>query len=73
VETELQLGDHSEWIRVERDPALCELHNGDVAIFCGWLNFRKKSCVLVSHIDLLPVLVQDLFLFRVRPNTIFEY
>jgi hypothetical protein len=27
----------------------------------------------VSHIDLLLVLVQDLFLFRVRPNPRFEY
>jgi hypothetical protein len=26
VETELDLGDHSEWIMVERDPSLCELH-----------------------------------------------
>jgi hypothetical protein len=32
VETELVLGDHSEWIRVERDPALCVLHNGDVGM-----------------------------------------
>jgi hypothetical protein len=28
VETELDLGDHSEWIMVERELALCELHNG---------------------------------------------
>jgi hypothetical protein len=35
VETELDLGDRSEWIRVERDPALCELHNGHVGILCG--------------------------------------
>jgi hypothetical protein len=63
VETKLDLGDRSEWIRVERDPALCELHNEDVGILCGWPYFGKKSCV--SHIDLLPVLVQDLFLFRV--------
>jgi hypothetical protein len=72
VKTELDLGDHSEWIRVERDPALCELHIGDVSILCGWLNFAKKSCVLISHIDLLPLLVQELFLFRVRPNPRFE-
>jgi hypothetical protein len=73
VKTELDLGDHSEWIRVERDPALCELHIGDVSILCGWPNFGKKSCVLISHIDLLPLLVQELFLFRVRPNPRFEY
>jgi hypothetical protein len=30
VETELDLGDRSERIRVERDPPLCELLNGDV-------------------------------------------
>jgi hypothetical protein len=50
VETELDLGDHSEWIRVERDPTLCELYNGDIGILCGWPNFRKKSCVFVSLI-----------------------
>jgi hypothetical protein len=27
VETEVDLGDHSEWIRVEKDSDLCELHN----------------------------------------------
>jgi hypothetical protein len=35
METELDLGDRSEWIRVERDLALCELYNGDVGILCG--------------------------------------
>jgi hypothetical protein len=62
VKTKLDLGDRLEWIMVERDPALCELHNGAIGILCGWLNFRKKSCV--SHIDLLPVLIQVLFLLR---------
>jgi hypothetical protein len=60
VETELNLGDHSEWIRVERDPTLCELHNGDIGILCGWLNFGKKSCVLASLI-----LIYFLFLFKI--------
>jgi hypothetical protein len=60
VETKLDLGDRSEWIRVERDPALCELHNGDIGILCGWSNFRKKSCVLVSLI-----LIYFLFLFKI--------
>jgi hypothetical protein len=60
VEAELDLGDHSEWIRVERDLALCELHNGDVGIICGWLNFGKKSCVLVCLI-----LIYFLFLFKI--------
>jgi hypothetical protein len=50
VETKLDLSDHSEWIRVERDPTLCELHNGDVGILCGWSNFGKKSCAFVSLI-----------------------
>jgi hypothetical protein len=68
VETELDLGNRSEWIRVERDPTLYELHNGDVCILYGWLNFGKKSCVLVSLI-----LIYFLFLFRVRPNPRFEY
>jgi hypothetical protein len=45
MEAELDLGDRSERIRVERDLALCELLNRDVGILCGWLNFRNKSCV----------------------------
>jgi hypothetical protein len=60
VETELDLGDRSEWIRVKRDSALCELHNGDIDILCGWLNFRKKSCVLVPLI-----LIYFMFLFKI--------
>jgi hypothetical protein len=60
VESKLDLDDRSEWIRVERDPALCELHNGDVGILCGWPNFGKKSCVLVSLI-----LIYFLFLFKI--------
>jgi hypothetical protein len=35
VEIKLDLGNRSEWIRVERDPALCELHDRDVGILCG--------------------------------------
>jgi hypothetical protein len=68
VETELDLGDHSKWIRIERDPALCELHNGDVGILCGWLNFGKKFCIFVSLI-----LIYFMFLFKIRPNPKFEY
>jgi hypothetical protein len=60
VETELDLGDRSEWIRVERDLTLCELHNGDIGILCGWPNFGKKSCVFVSLI-----LIYFLFLFKI--------
>jgi hypothetical protein len=60
VETELDLGDRSEWIRVERDLTLCELHNGDVGILCGWPNFGNKSCVFVSLI-----LIYFLFLFKI--------
>jgi hypothetical protein len=59
VEIELDLGDHLEWIRVERDPALYELHNGHVGILCGWPNFEKKSGVFVSHI-----LIYFMFLFK---------
>jgi hypothetical protein len=60
VKTEIDLGDRSEWIRVERDTALRELHNGDVGILCGWLNFGKKFCVLMSLI-----LIYFLFLFKI--------
>jgi hypothetical protein len=59
VETKLDLGDRSEWIRVERDPALCELNNGGVGILCGCPNFRKKSCVFVPLI-----LIYFMFLFQ---------
>jgi hypothetical protein len=60
------LGDRSEWIRVERDLALCELPNGDVGILCGWPNFGKKSCVFVSLILIyLMFLFTFLFLLRV--------
>jgi hypothetical protein len=52
VKTELDLSDRSEQIRVERDPALCELHNGDVGILCGWSNFGNKSCVFVPLISI---------------------
>jgi hypothetical protein len=59
VETELDLGDHLEWIIVERDPALCQLHNGDIGILCGWPIFGKKSCVFVSL-----MLIYFMFLFK---------
>jgi hypothetical protein len=59
VETRLDLGDRSEWIRVEIDLALCELHNEDVGSLCGWLNFRKKFCVFVPLI-----LIYFLILFK---------
>jgi hypothetical protein len=42
VETELNLGDCSERINVERDLALCELLNGDVGNLCDWPDFRNK-------------------------------
>jgi hypothetical protein len=59
VETKLDLVDRSEWIRVERDPALCELHNGDVGILYGWPNFGKKSCVFMPLIS-----IYFMFLFK---------
>jgi hypothetical protein len=59
VETILDLDDRSEWIRVQRDSALCQICNRDVGILCGWLNFRKKSCVFVPLIS-----IYFLFLFK---------
>jgi hypothetical protein len=59
VQTELYLDDRSEWIRVERDLTLCELHNGDVDIFYRWPNFGNKSCVFVPLIS-----IYFLFLFK---------
>jgi hypothetical protein len=59
VKTELDISDRLERIKVERDPALYELLNGDVDIFCGWPNFRNKSCVFVpTHSELLIVLAR---------------
>jgi hypothetical protein len=60
VETKLDLDNRSEWIRVERDLALCDLHNRDLDILCGWPNFEKKSCVFVSLI-----LIYFIFLFKI--------
>jgi hypothetical protein len=57
VETELDLDDCSEWIGAERDLALCDVHNGDVGIPCGWPNFEKKSCVFVPLISIYILLV----------------
>jgi hypothetical protein len=34
---------------------------------------KEILCPCVSHVDLLHVLIQDLFLFRVRTNHKFEY
>jgi hypothetical protein len=59
VKTKLDLGDRSEWIRLERDPTLYELHNGDVGILYGWPNFGKKYCIFMSLI-----LIYLLFLFN---------
>jgi hypothetical protein len=48
VETELDLGDHSERFRVERDPSLCELLNRDVGNLSSWPNIENKSCVFYA-------------------------
>jgi hypothetical protein len=53
VETKLDLGDRSERIRIERDPALSELLNGDVCNLCDWPNFGNKSCVFCDCLFLL--------------------
>jgi hypothetical protein len=52
VETELDLRDHSGRIRVERDPALCEILNGDVGNLCGWPYFGNNSCVFCLLISI---------------------
>jgi hypothetical protein len=59
VKTKLDLVDCSEWIMVERDPALCQLHSRDVGILREWLNIGKKSCVFVHLIS-----IYFLFLFK---------
>jgi hypothetical protein len=59
METELELDNRLEWIRVERDSALCELYNGDVGILYRCPNFGKKSCVFTPLIS-----IYFLFLFK---------
>jgi hypothetical protein len=59
VKTELDLVDCSELIRVKRNSALYELHNGDVDILCWWPNFGKKFYVFMPLI-----LVYFMFLFK---------
>jgi hypothetical protein len=59
VVTKLDLSDHSGRIMIERDPALCELLNGDIGNLCGWLNFGTNLVSLVlAYLDLLFVLAQ---------------
>jgi hypothetical protein len=58
VETKLDLGDHSECIRVERDLALCELHNRRRHPLWVAELWEEILCFCASHFDLLPVLVQ---------------
>jgi hypothetical protein len=66
VETELDLGDRSGRIRVERDPALCELLNGDVGNLCGCPNFENKSCVSCACLSRFTLYsCSSLFLLRV--------
>jgi hypothetical protein len=60
VETELDLGDRSEWIKVERDSALYELHNEDVGILYEWPNFGKKFCVFVPLILIYSMFLSNL-------------
>jgi hypothetical protein len=59
VETELNLGDCSERINVERDLALYELLNGGVGNLCDWPDFRNKFCLLC-----LLILIYLLFLLK---------
>jgi hypothetical protein len=57
VETKLDLNNCSERIRVEGDPTLCKLLNGDVGNLCDWPNSENKSYVFVSTLfNLLIVL-----------------
>jgi hypothetical protein len=45
VKVELDLGDRSGRIRVERNPTLCEVLNGDGGNLYDWPNFGNKYCV----------------------------
>jgi hypothetical protein len=58
VKTELNLGGYSEWIRVERDSALCELHNRDRHSL--WVAKLQEEilCFCAPHFNLLPILIQ---------------
>jgi hypothetical protein len=65
VKIKLDLGDCSKWIRVERDPALFELHNRDVGILCGWPNFKKNLVSLCLSFRFTYRSCLSLFLLRV--------
>jgi hypothetical protein len=58
VETELDLSHRLEQIRVERDPALCELHNSRRHPLWVAKLQEKILCLCTSHLDLLPILIQ---------------
>jgi hypothetical protein len=55
VKVELDLGDRSGRIRVERNPTLCEVLNGDGGNLYDWPNFGNKY---VAYFDLLFVLAR---------------
>jgi hypothetical protein len=42
VETRIDLNDRSEWIMVQINSDLCELHNEDVGILCE--SASRRSC-----------------------------
>jgi hypothetical protein len=65
VKTELDLGDRSEWIRVERDPTLCQLHNGDVGIFVGGQTLGRNLVSLCLSFQFTSCSCSSLFLLRV--------
>jgi hypothetical protein len=49
-------------IRVQRDPVLCELLNGDVGNLCGWPNFGNT---FVSHCASCIYFLLHVFMFFV--------
>jgi hypothetical protein len=65
VETELDFGNRSEWIRVQRDLALCELHNGDVGIFLGGRTSGRNLVSLCLSFQFTSCSNSSLFLLRV--------
>jgi hypothetical protein len=60
VRIELDLGDRSEMIRVERDLDLCELLNGCVGdLLVGRSSETNLASIVLAPFDLLIVLAQD--------------
>jgi hypothetical protein len=74
VKTELDIGDRSEWIRVERDMTLCELYNRDTFCKIVQLSSRMLLSVIFAIINLCAYLGgRSLYKFKKQNSIILNY